>query len=173
MNNAETTHTRDLNSTLGSRPSLSGRALYIMCGICKQLTESTSTTSIFFLFTDNLTTSHEVLTFDGSTDHINLTCEMSFYIWPDQNLIWIRDDDNVTIQESEKYYISFGNGSELVAQNGGNQHSPSRISTLTIHDPTHCDSSTYSCVLVGTPDSKSLSITLEVPQTDDGMHTDG
>lgn len=98
---------------------------------------------------------------------MNLTCEMSQYIQPDENLIWINKNGEA-IEQSGKYTISFKNGTEHVSQNGGNQRSPSRISTLTVHHPTVCDNGNYVCALVGTP--YLTNITLAVAPTDDGTY---
>lgn len=79
----------------------------------------------------------------------NFTCEMSGYILPDKDLLWIRNSGS-PIKNSEKYTISFKNGSHSTAQNGGRRQSPSRKSTLVIHNPTKNEAGEYFCSLRGT-----------------------
>lgn len=91
---------------------------------------------------------------------------MSQYILPDKTLQWIGNSIS-PLRNSEKYTILFQNGSQLKAQNGSNRQSPSRLSILTIHNPSKQDSGQYFCTLNGT--SQSVSINLEVEETDSSV----
>ncbi len=91
---------------------------------------------------------------------------MSQYIPSDKELQWI--GINISpLRNSEKYTISFQNGSQLTAQNGDNRRSPSRLSIVTIYNPSKYDSGQYSCTLSGT--SQSIPIHLEVEGTDNDI----
>ena len=90
---------------------------------------------------------------------------MSQYIPPDEDLQWIGINKSL-LRNSEKHVISFQNGSQLIAQNGDNKLSPSRLSILTIYNPSAHDSGQYSCTLSGT--SQSVHIYLEVEGKDTG-----
>ena len=118
-------------------------------------------------FSGNLTTEQQAVTFNAGVNRVNLTCEMSLYTRPDEKLLWIGSNGSV-IKQSEKYTITFVQGSQYIAQNGGNQRSPSRLSILTIHSPTQCDSETYRCTLVDSPESQSINLTLQATQSEEG-----
>ena len=96
------------------------------------------------------------------SQQVNLKCEMSDYIHPDEDLQWI-GHNGLKLNHSEKYAINFENGVKSKAQNGGSKKTFSRVSTLSIFNPTVQDSGTYSCTLKGTP--KMLNFSLLVMPT--------
>lgn len=122
---------------------------------------------MFLIYTAKLTTEEQNVTISATADHTNFTCEMSDYILPDENMKWIGNDGAV-LERSDKYTISFENGNQFMAQNGGSTRLPSRVSILTIHNPTICDAGNYFCTLDGT--RQIITMTLEVKPTDDGTY---
>ena len=77
------------------------------------------------------------LTVFNNATEVKLSCEMSEYIRPDEDLQWFRGDQ--LISNGTKHTIMYENGSGR-GQIGGTELGPSRLSTLTpatavlIHD---------------------------------------
>ena len=89
-------------------------------------------------------------TFNDS-QHVQLSCDMSGYIHPDEDLYWIVDGvplDSSNSDES-KYMVNYRNG-QNVAQFGGNSTIPSRVAVLTVLDVALADSGMYSCAIKNT-----------------------
>ena len=86
-----------------------------------------------------------VRTFNDSR-YIELTCDMSGYIRPDEDLYWMIDGVEIS-SSGLKYRVSYRNG-QNVAQFGGNSTIPSRVTVLTVLDVTLTDSSSeYFCAI--------------------------
>lgn len=79
---------------------------------------------------------------------VELSCEMRAFIRPDSSLIWEGPDNQRLIGGTEKYQITFSNGSSDTAVNG--TLVPSRVSTLTILNPEKSDQGVYTCSIIGT-----------------------
>ncbi len=95
-----------------------------------------------------------------SESQVNLTCEMSDYIRPDKYLQWV-DEKGSILKDSKKYRILF---EDRTAQN--NSLLSSRLSTLTIFNPTELDSGRYSCRVLGS--SQPIHTSLIVKPVEDG-----
>ncbi len=84
---------------------------------------------------------------------------MSDYIRPDNQLQWFRDEQLITTDEN-RLQITFMNGTR-VAQLGTLLRQPSRLSVLTISNPTLSDSGTYTCHVMGTRESVAIELIIK------------
>mgnify|MGYP003462097078 CR=1 FL=1 len=91
-----------------------------------------------------------------TTSQVELSCEMSQYIHPDEDLRWFRGGQKLDNTQS-KYSIRYQNGTKL-AQNGGSNVTTSRVSVLTISQLTSSDSGVYTCRLFGTNQSGDIKL---------------
>ena len=83
---------------------------------------------------------------------------MSEYIRPDRYLEWV-DESGLILKNSKKYRILF---EDKTSQN----ELKSRLSILTIFDPTKFDNGKYSCIVLGT--SQSIHMSLTIKPSEDG-----
>lgn len=111
-----------------------------------------------------MTQQNQTITSNSGTVQVNFTCVMSGYILPDESLEWI-GNTGLILENSEKHTITYRNGTQATAQNGGERRSLERISTLTVHQPTIHDSGEYNCALIGAYQFISLSMNLQVRDT--------
>lgn len=93
---------------------------------------------------------------------VKLSCEMSEYIRPDEDLQWFRGDQ--LISNGAKHTIMYENGSGQ-GQIGGTELGPSRLSTLTISEPQVIDSGSYTCAIRGTGQSRTFELIVEGGKT--------
>ena len=100
----------------------------------------------------------QVFTFDNATQ-VSLSCEMSLYMRPDEDLQWFRDDQ--LISTSGRHSISYTDGTPMVGQIGGDTVTSSRLSTLVISQPETSDSGTYTCAIRNTQHSQDIELTVE------------
>ena len=91
--------------------------------------------------------------------NISLSCEMSLYIQPDENLQWFHDGGLINTTDMEQYTISYFSGNRE-GQNGGNVAQPSRVSTLVISEPQMFDSGTYTCAIRNTELSQDIELSV-------------
>ena len=103
-------------------------------------------------------------TITSGTAQVDFTCVMSGYLLPDEALEWI-GNTGLILERSEKHTITYRNGTQATAQNGEERRSLSRISTLTVHQPTIHDNGEYMCSVIGAYQSISLSMNLQVSDT--------
>lgn len=92
-----------------------------------------------------------VRTFNDS-QHVELGCDMSGYIYPDEDLHWIVNGASLAPSsnvDGSKYMVSYRDG-DKVAQFGGASTIPSRVSVLTVFDIALEDSGSYSCAIRST-----------------------
>ena len=91
---------------------------------------------------------------------VELGCEMTLFIRPDEDLQWFRGSEMIA-SATNRYTISYRNGSARAAQNGGNVTIPGRVSVLTISNPQLSDSGKYTCRILGTEQSADIQLTVE------------
>lgn len=91
--------------------------------------------------------------------NISLSCEMSLYIHPDENLQWFHDGGLINITDMEQYSISISSGNGE-GQNGGNVAEPSHVSTLVISEPQMADSGIYTCAIRNTELSQDTELSV-------------
>ena len=95
-----------------------------------------------------------------SDSEVELGCEMTMYIRPDEDLQWFRGSEMI-VSRTNRCTVSYHNGLAGAAQNGGNVTIPGRISVLTISSPQLSDSGTYTCRILGTEQSADIQLTVE------------
>ena len=100
----------------------------------------------------------DISTFDNATG-VSLSCEMSLYLRPDEDLQWFRDGQSIT-SGSGRHSITYTDGSGE-GQFGGNAIGSSRISTLVISQPQTTDSGTYTCAIRNTQHSQDIELAVE------------
>ena len=100
----------------------------------------------------------EVHTFDNATE-VELSCEMSLYLRPDEDLQWFKDGERIV--SGNRYIIIYTNGSRNRGQFGGTALVPTRVSTLIISEPQLSDSATYTCAIQDTVQSQNIALTVE------------
>ena len=86
-----------------------------------------------------------------------LTCEMTLYLRPDEDLQWFKDGE--LINGTERHTISYSYGSGQ-GQSGGRTTGPSRLTTLNISEPQLADSGIYTCAIRDTDQSEDIQITI-------------
>ena len=100
----------------------------------------------------NLTVSHTL-------PKVSLSCEMSLYVHPDEDLQWFRDGERINTTEAVRYAVSYSIGSG-VGQFGEPVPQRSRVSTLRITEPQLSDSGTYTCAIRNTEHSQDIELTV-------------
>lgn len=106
---------------------------------------------------------------EGTTSSVELGCEMSGYLRPDEDIQWYKDDHPFSLK-GVRHSFSIKEGTIGAGQNGGNETIHSRLSVLTIRRPTVADSGVYGCRVRGTTAETSMSLTVAAPQvTGEGM----
>ena len=101
---------------------------------------------------------HIIATFDNATE-VSMSCEMSLYLHPDENLQWYRGGE-VIAADTERHTITYTNGTAL-GQFGDDFVGPSRVSTLVISQPQMSDSDTYTCAIINTQHSQDIQLIVE------------
>ena len=96
---------------------------------------------------------------DNATD-VSLSCEMSLYLHPDEDLQWFRGEQLITAS-NDRYTVSYTNGTDGMGQFGGDAPGPSRVSTLIISEPHSSDSDTYTCAIRDTEHSQDIQLTVQ------------
>ena len=100
------------------------------------------------------------MTLDNASS-VEISCEMSDYIRPGNQLQWIKDGQLIVSGQNRRT-ITFTNGTRK-GQFGSNTIGPSRLSTLTISNPVRSDSGTYTCRVIAA--NESVDIQLQVQDT--------
>lgn len=95
----------------------------------------------------------------NQTSQVDLLCNMSDYIRPDNHLQWIGIDGSI-LSNSRRYTVTFINTTNFAAQNGGTRRSPTRLSTLTIRNVTSDDTGIYSCIVRESRQFASINLTV-------------
>ena len=89
---------------------------------------------------------------------VELSCEMRAFIRPDSFLIWEGPDGWRITDGTEKYQITFSDGSPEQAVNRTIELVPSRVSTLTIFNLEPSDAGDYTCSVMGTDQAVSINL---------------
>ena len=105
-----------------------------------------------------ITDESEVTTFDNATE-VSMSCEMSLYLHPDENLQWYRGGE-VIAADTERHTITYTDGN-VSGQFGDDFVRPSRVSTLVISQPQMSDSDTYTCAIINTQHSQDIQLIVE------------
>ena len=100
------------------------------------------------------------MTAHSGDGNVELGCEMTLYIRADEDLQWFRGSEMIA-SGTDRYTISYRNGSARAAQKGGDTFIPGRVSVLTISNPQLSDSGTYTCRLLGTEQSVDVQLSVE------------
>ena len=87
-----------------------------------------------------------------------MSCEMSLYLRPDEDLQWFRGGELIA-GNSERLSIQFSDGTAQ-GQFGGHTLGQSRVSTLVISQPQTSDSGTYTCAIRNTEHSQDIQLTV-------------
>ena len=91
---------------------------------------------------------------------IELLCEMSQFIRPDSSLVWAGPGGQTINSETNRYQITFSNGTDNRAVDGSPTLVPSRVSTLRITNPISSDSGNYTCSVTDTNQAVTISLTV-------------
>ena len=91
---------------------------------------------------------------------MELRCDMSDYIRPDDQLQWFRDGEMITSGQARRQ-ITVMNGNADQGQFGGLSTQSSRVSVLTISNPVLNDTGTYNCRVMGTTESVSIELLVQ------------
>ena len=113
----------------------------------------------FFFAVDLQATSSKVTAHSNDTE-VELACEMTLYIRPDEDLQWFRGSEMI-VNGTGRHTVSYRNGSVRAAQYGGDTLIPGRVSVLTISNPQQSDSGTYTCRILGTEQSANVQLSVE------------
>ncbi len=86
------------------------------------------------------------------TERVELSCEMTLFIREDEDLQWLKGGQLIT-SGTDRYTVTYRDGTPSASQKGGNQFLPGRVAVLTISNPEEDDSGTYTCAVAGTEES--------------------
>ena len=100
----------------------------------------------------------EVSSFDNVTQ-VSLSCEMSLYLRPEEDLQWFRGGQLIA-GDSGRLSLTYSAGTAQ-GQFGGDKVGLSRVSTLVISQPQTSDSGTYTCTIRNTSHSQDIQLTVE------------
>ena len=77
---------------------------------------------------------------------VELACEMSGFIRPDDSLTWVGPTGQTIVSGSNRHQITYTDGASLQgAANGSEDLVPTRVSTLRISNPEPSDTGNYTC----------------------------
>ena len=100
------------------------------------------------------------MTILDNASFVELRCDMSDYIRPDDQLQWFRNGEMITSGQARRQ-ITFMNGTGQ-GQLGGFSTQSLRISMLTISNPVLSDTGTYNCRVMGTTESVDIELILQI-----------
>ena len=102
---------------------------------------------------------NSIVTILDNASFVELSCDMSNYIRPDDQLQWFRDGEMITSGQARRQ-ITFMDGTES-GQLGGLSIQSSRLSKLTISNPVSSDTGVYNCRVMGTTESVDLALIVQ------------
>ncbi len=101
----------------------------------------------------NLATSLDTqVTVNSTASEVQLNCEMTLFIREDKDLQWFKDSQLIR-SGTDRYTVTYRNGTPDASQKGGNVFLPGRVAVLTISYPVKDDSGAYTCAVAGTEES--------------------
>ncbi len=101
----------------------------------------------------NLTTDLDTRVAVNDTEsEVQLSCEMTLFIRVDEHLQWFKDGKLIT-SGTDRYTVTYRDGTPSASQKGGIQLLPGRVTVLTISNAEEDDSGTYTCAVAGTDQS--------------------
>ncbi len=109
------------------------------------------------------------MTILDNASFVELSCDMSDYIRPDDQLQWFRDGEMITSGQARQQ-ITFKNGNANQGQLGGLSTQSSRVSVLTISNPILSDTGTYNCRVIGTTESVDIELLVQSSGENNYMH---
>ncbi len=101
------------------------------------------------------------MTILDNASFVELSCDMSNYIRPDDQLQWFRNGEMITSGQARRQ-ITFVNGNAYQGQFGGLLPQSSRVSMLTISNPILSDTGTYNCRVIGTTKSVDIELLVQI-----------
>ena len=101
----------------------------------------------------------EVHTFNNATE-IELSCEMSLYLRPDEDLQWFKNGELI-VSGNNRYTITYTNGNRNLGQFGGESIGLTRVSRLVVSEPQLSDSGVYTCNIRDTNQWQSISLIVQ------------
>ncbi|XP_064396395.1 class II receptor tyrosine kinase-like isoform X3 [Halichondria panicea] len=107
-----------------------------------------------------LTAINSSVTILDNASFVELRCDMSNYIRPDDQLQWFRDGEMIT-SGKDRRQITFMNGNANQGQFGDLSTQSSRVSMLTISNPILSDTGTYNCRVIGTTESVDIELLVQ------------
>ena len=121
--------------------------------------------SFFFFFctlnTVELHTNSSTVTPSVNDSSVELYCEMSAFIRPDNFLVWEGPGGRRITGGTKKYQITFSDGSPEQAVNKTVELVPSRVSTLTIFNLEPSDAGNYTCSVMGADQAISVNLIMD------------
>ena len=114
----------------------------------------------FYYITVNLVALKEVVGgAEDTTKSVQLGCEMTGYLRPDEDLEWYKGSHLLPLKDAT-YSVSFMEGTPDAGQNGENGTVHGRLSVLNINNPTIADSGVYRCKIRGTKTEAIMSLAI-------------
>ncbi len=110
-------------------------------------------------YTVTLTAINSNVTILDNASFVELSCDMSNYIRPDDQLQWFRDGKMITSGQARRQ-ITFMDGTES-GQLGGLVTQSLRVSMLTISNPVLSDTGPYNCRVMGTTESVDIALIVQ------------
>ena len=129
--------------------------MYVACGLA-----SVAVSMIKISFAVDLQATVSNVTAHSNDTEVELVCEMTLFIRPDEDLQWFRGSEMI-VNGTGRHTVSYHNGSVRAAQYGGDTLIPGRVSVLTISSPRQSDSGTYTCRILGTEQSADVQLSVE------------
>ena len=109
------------------------------------------------------------MTILDNASFVELRCDMSDYIQPDDQLQWFRNGEMITSGQARRQ-ITFMNGTARLGQFGGFSPQSSRVSMLTISNPVLNDTGTYNCRVMDTTESVSIELLVQLSSGENNLY---
>ena len=100
------------------------------------------------------------MTILDNASFVELRCDMSDYIRPDDQLQWFRNGEMITPGQARRQ-ITFMNGTARLGQFGDLSIQSSRVSVLTISNPVLSDTGVYNCRVMETTEFVDIALIVQ------------